>query len=76
MRVSEHVDASGNMLSSLKHTLRSSSNPAGGIADAPVAKLKISQKVTGTKPSKGKVGEGGGGGGGGEEERERDSWAM
>ena len=61
------------MLSSLKHTLRSSSNPAGGIADAPVAKLKISQRVTGTKPSKGKVG---GGGGGGEKKRESETVGL
>lgn len=57
--MSEQVDASGNMLSSLKLTLRSSSNPAGGISDAPVAKLIISPRVTGNKPSKGKgVGQG------------------
>ena len=49
--MSAQVDASGNMLSSLKPTLRSSSKPAGGIADAPVAKLKISLMVTGNKPS-------------------------
>ena len=44
--MSEQGDARGNMLSSLKQTLRSSSNPAGGIAYASVAKLRISPRVT------------------------------